>query len=143
MPLARLVQTWARRKNATPAQRALAWLTARKPWIVPIPGTTNAAHLARHRQSSNAHSDYSTVDPPTFAVVGEWDKVALPATMERQVEALRRAGVQVEYRNYSGLGHGFGLGTGTSAEGWVDEAVRFWERAGRAESQRAMGLEPA
>jgi aryl-alcohol dehydrogenase-like predicted oxidoreductase len=45
MPLVRLVQTWARRKNATPAQLALAWLTARKPWIVPIPGTTNAAHL--------------------------------------------------------------------------------------------------
>ena len=45
MPLVRLVQTWARRKDATPAQLALAWLTARKPWIVPIPGTTNVAHL--------------------------------------------------------------------------------------------------
>lgn len=45
MPLVRLVQTWARRKDATPAQVALAWLTARKPWIVPIPGTTNVAHL--------------------------------------------------------------------------------------------------
>lgn len=43
--LVRLVQTWARRKNATPAQLSLAWLTARKPWIVPIPGTTNIAHL--------------------------------------------------------------------------------------------------
>lgn len=45
MPLVDLVRTWARRKNATPAQLALAWLTARKPWIVPIPGTTNVAHL--------------------------------------------------------------------------------------------------
>jgi aryl-alcohol dehydrogenase-like predicted oxidoreductase len=45
MALVRLVQTWARRKDATPAQLALAWLTARKPWIVPIPGTTNVAHL--------------------------------------------------------------------------------------------------
>jgi aryl-alcohol dehydrogenase-like predicted oxidoreductase len=45
MPMVRLVQAWARRKNATPAQLALAWLTARKPWIVPIPGTTNVAHL--------------------------------------------------------------------------------------------------
>ncbi len=35
----------ARRKNATPAQIALAWLLARKPWIVPIPGTTKAARL--------------------------------------------------------------------------------------------------
>jgi aryl-alcohol dehydrogenase-like predicted oxidoreductase len=45
MALVRLVQTWARRKDLTPAQFALAWLTARKPWIVPIPGTTNVAHL--------------------------------------------------------------------------------------------------
>jgi len=45
MQLVRLVQSWARRKDVTPAQLALAWLSARKPWIVPIPGTTNVAHL--------------------------------------------------------------------------------------------------
>lgn len=45
MALAELVQTWAARKNVTPAQLSLAWLTAQKPWIVPIPGTTNEAHL--------------------------------------------------------------------------------------------------
>ena len=47
--------------------------------------------------------------------------------MKRRVEALRKAGTQVEYHEYAGLGHGFGLGTGTSAEGWVFDAVRFWE----------------
>ena len=45
MPMVEVVKSWARRKNATPAQIALAWLMARKPWIVPIPGTTNVAHL--------------------------------------------------------------------------------------------------
>lgn len=40
-----LVRTWAQRKNATPPQLALAWLLAQKPWIVPIPGTTNLAHM--------------------------------------------------------------------------------------------------
>ena len=35
----------AARKNATPAQLALAWLLARKPWIVPIPGTTKLQRL--------------------------------------------------------------------------------------------------
>jgi aryl-alcohol dehydrogenase-like predicted oxidoreductase len=45
MPLVELVRNWAQRKNATPAQVSLAWLAARKPWIVPIPGTTNVAHL--------------------------------------------------------------------------------------------------
>ncbi len=35
----------ARRKNATPAQIALAWLLAQKPWIVPIPGTRKLERL--------------------------------------------------------------------------------------------------
>jgi len=35
----------------------------------------------------------------------------------------------VEYHEYENLGHGFGLGVGTSAEGWVLEANRFWERS--------------
>jgi len=39
---------FAARKNATPAQIALAWLLAQKPWIVPIPGTTK-----RHRLEEN------------------------------------------------------------------------------------------
>ncbi|BBC22404.1 aldo/keto reductase [Pseudanabaena sp. ABRG5-3] len=40
-----LVKSWAVRKQATPAQISLAWLMAQKPWIVPIPGTTQMAHL--------------------------------------------------------------------------------------------------
>ncbi len=42
------LKTFAARKNATPAQIALAWLLAQKPWIVPIPGTTK-----RHRLEEN------------------------------------------------------------------------------------------
>ena len=40
-----LLRTIARRKQATPAQIALAWLLAHKPWIVPIPGTTKLERL--------------------------------------------------------------------------------------------------
>jgi aryl-alcohol dehydrogenase-like predicted oxidoreductase len=46
MPLVQLVEEWAVRKGATPAQIALAWLLAQQPWIVPIPSTTRTAHLA-------------------------------------------------------------------------------------------------
>ena len=42
------LKRWAERKGATPAQTALAWLLAQKPWIVPIPGTTQMAHLLRN-----------------------------------------------------------------------------------------------
>ena len=40
-----LLGAMARRKQATPAQIALAWLMAQKPWIVPIPGTTKPHRL--------------------------------------------------------------------------------------------------
>jgi aryl-alcohol dehydrogenase-like predicted oxidoreductase len=40
-----LLRQIAQRKKATPAQIALAWLLAQKPWIVPIPGTTKLARL--------------------------------------------------------------------------------------------------
>jgi aryl-alcohol dehydrogenase-like predicted oxidoreductase len=46
--LVELLKHVAGRKNATPAQIALAWLLAQKPWIVPIPGTTKL-----HRPEEN------------------------------------------------------------------------------------------
>ena len=45
MPLVHLVKKHADRKGITMAQFALVWMLSRKPWIVHIPGTTNAAHL--------------------------------------------------------------------------------------------------
>jgi acetyl esterase/lipase len=72
------------------------------------------------------HSDLGSSDPATFVVVGERDGISPPSTMERRVALLRRAGIEVEYHKYPGLGHGFGLGTGTSAEGWIADAIRFW-----------------
>src|SRR5260221_70295 len=43
-----LLETIAQRKQATPAQIALAWVLAQKPWIVPIPGTTKLHHLTEN-----------------------------------------------------------------------------------------------
>jgi acetyl esterase/lipase len=75
-----------------------------------------------------AHSDYSAHEPPTFVVVGEQDAIAPPSNMERRVAALRKTGTEVEYHKYRNLSHGFGPGTGTSAEGWIADAIRFWEK---------------
>jgi acetyl esterase/lipase len=74
------------------------------------------------------HSDVSAAEPPTFVAVGDADGIAPPSVMERRVAALRRVGTDVEYHQYRGVGHGFGLGVGTSAEGWIADAVRFWAR---------------
>ena len=48
LQLVTLLKSWAERKDAAPGQIALAWLMAQKPWIVPIPGTTNAAHMVQN-----------------------------------------------------------------------------------------------
>jgi aryl-alcohol dehydrogenase-like predicted oxidoreductase len=45
LALVELAKTWALRKQATPGQIALAWLLAQKPFIVPIPGTTQMPHM--------------------------------------------------------------------------------------------------
>lgn len=45
LEIVKLVKRWAGRKQAAPVQIALAWLLAQKPWIVPIPGTTQMAHM--------------------------------------------------------------------------------------------------
>jgi aryl-alcohol dehydrogenase-like predicted oxidoreductase len=48
-----LLKSIAEQKKATPAQIALAWLLAQKPWIVPIPGTTKADRLQENNASAN------------------------------------------------------------------------------------------
>lgn len=73
------------------------------------------------------HSDYTESDPPTFVCVGENDGIASWRTMENRLRNLDALGIPTEFHKYPGLGHGFGLGTGTAAEGWINEAAAFWE----------------
>jgi aryl-alcohol dehydrogenase-like predicted oxidoreductase len=53
MTLVERVQAIAERKHATPAQIALAWLLAQRPWIVPIPGTTKLHRLEENLGAAN------------------------------------------------------------------------------------------
>ncbi|MGA8147061.1 MAG: aldo/keto reductase [Gallionellaceae bacterium] len=55
MALVDLVREVAERKGATPAQIALAWLLAQKPWIVPIPGTTKLHRLEENLGAVEVH----------------------------------------------------------------------------------------
>ncbi len=48
-----VIASFAKQKKATPAQIALAWLLAKKPWIVPIPGTTKLARLEENLGAAN------------------------------------------------------------------------------------------
>lgn len=104
--------------------RMAAWLGSYGPTAfggddVPRPGAVVMQYTG--------HSDYTQNDPPTFACVGEADGIANWHTMQRRIEALDALGIPTEFYHYPGLSHGFGIGTGTVAEGWLDQAVAFWQ----------------
>ena len=73
-------------------------------------------------------SECTRNDPPTFAVCGTADGIADWHVMKRRIDRLDSYGIATEFHSYKGLPHGFGLGIGTIAEGWLDKAVAFWER---------------
>ncbi len=75
-----------------------------------------------------SHNHDTTDEPATFAVIGAHDSIAKPPIMQARIARLQRAGTDTEFHLYDGVGHGFGPGTGTAAEAWIEDAVRFWER---------------
>ncbi|MCP3098425.1 aldo/keto reductase [Myxococcus sp. K15C18031901] len=71
-----VLRSFAARKGASPAQLALAWLLAQKPWIVPIPGMNKAEHLDENLESTRVQlsaADLAELDAATvsIAIVGE------------------------------------------------------------------------
>ncbi|MCM1091659.1 MAG: alpha/beta hydrolase [Butyrivibrio sp.] len=73
------------------------------------------------------YDDFSEDDPPTYVCVGTNDGIADWQLMQRRLEAMSAFGIETEFHAYEGLRHGFGLGTGTVAEGWINDAVAFWK----------------
>lgn len=73
-------------------------------------------------------SEVTGKEPPTFACVGTNDRIASYRTMEDRINRIKANGTDAEIRIFEGLSHGFGLGEGTIAEDWIDEAINFWER---------------
>lgn len=104
--------------------RMAAWLGSYGPTAfggndLPKPGTVIMQYTG--------HSDYTKNDPPIYVCVGENDGIVDWRVMEKRLDCLEALGIPTEFHKYPGLGHGFGLGTGTAAEGWIDDAVTFWE----------------
>lgn len=74
------------------------------------------------------HSAYTRNAPPTYVCTGPDDSIASPVTMRARIDMMPAAGIDTEFHEYPDLRHGFGLGIGTSAEGWIDTVVVFWEK---------------
>jgi len=79
-----MLATIAERKRSTPAQIALAWLLAQKPWIVPIPGTTKL-----HRLEENIGADAVELTPDDLVQIDETYS-RIPVQGARYPEDLQR-----------------------------------------------------
>ncbi len=73
-------------------------------------------------------SEVTGKEPPTYACVGTNDGISSFRTMQGRIDRIKENGTDAEIEIFPGLSHGFGLGEGTFAEGWIDRAVEFWER---------------
>lgn len=68
LALVDLLKSWADQKRATPGQISLAWLLAQKPWIVPIPGTTQMQHMLENIGGPSVQFTDAELDDLTQAV---------------------------------------------------------------------------
>ena len=92
-----------------------------------LTGRTDIPQASAVIMQYTGYSDASRQDAPTYVCVGTYDGIANYRTMQRRLEKLDSYGIPTEFHAYQGLGHGFGLGTGTVAEGWINDALRFWK----------------
>lgn len=74
------------------------------------------------------YSSASYSEVPTYACVGTRDGIADWRVMKHRLGILDEIGIPTEFHVYKGLRHGFGLGVGTIAEGWIYDAVEFWKQ---------------
>lgn len=73
-------------------------------------------------------SEVTSTEPPTYNCVGTSDWIADYHIMQNRIERIKRHGTDTEIEIFRGLPHGFGLGTGTVAAGWLARAVAFRQR---------------
>jgi aryl-alcohol dehydrogenase-like predicted oxidoreductase len=91
--LVELVRTWAARKRCAPGQIALAWLMAQKPWIVPIPGTTQMPHMLENVGSTRVRftpSELAELNRAVAAFRVAGARLPAPVQAWSGVEAPRR-----------------------------------------------------
>lgn len=72
-------------------------------------------------------SEVTGNEPPTYACVGTNDGIANYKTMENRINRIKANGTNAKIEIFDGLSHGFGLGEKTVADGWINNAIKFWE----------------
>lgn len=93
-----------------------------------LTGRTDIPQAAAVIMQYTGYHTVSKQDAPTYACVGTNDGIASWHTMQNRLQRLSDLGIPTEFHVYKGLSHGFGIGTETVAEGWVNDALNFWRR---------------
>ena len=71
---------------------------------------------------------FTSEDPPAYFIVGTEDWIVPWREVKGRAAAMSAKGIDVECHVLENAQHGFGVGGGTPAEGWMEEAMDFWEK---------------
>ena len=113
MPIVDLLTRFAATKNATPAQIALAWLLAQKPFIVSIPGTRNIDHLRENLGALDVQltaADLSALDADFSKLTVHGGRMNEHADAGRGAGRLKEASIVMSKKVWLITGAGRGMG---------------------------------
>ena len=97
-------------------------------------------HLQTHdlllgKDATKEREEFASVEknvsenyPPTYIWCGEADEEVSPENTKLLVKALESFHIPCDCEIFPGVVHGVGPATGTAAEGWIDHAVKFWQK---------------
>ena len=102
------------------------WLSIRGEFYMFGP---NPVKMHKHKKGLDVQLYIDEDFPKTYMFSGGWD-VLVPASRHADIleKAFKDKGVEYKYQKYFGVPHGIGLGKNTAAEGWLGEAIEYWEQ---------------
>lgn len=83
--------------------------------------------MAMVAYTAGSVQDFASTAPPAFLLVGTKDQISPVSRMAALAERMRASGVRARLHVVPEAPHGFGKGTGSPAEGWIEQAVTFWK----------------
>ncbi len=109
-------------------------------YLYQLTGRRDIPQAAAVIMQYTGYSTASQYDAPTYVCVGSNDGIASWRTMQNRLQRLSEMGIPTEFHVYEGLGHGFGIGTGTVADGWINDALKFWQK--NMKTDESTGIPP-
>ncbi len=106
----------------------MAAVAGNRAYLQQLTGRADIPQAAAVVMQYTGYTQATQYDAPTYVCVGSDDGIASWRAMQARLQRLSELGIPTEFHVYKGLGHGFGLGEGTVAEGWINDALNFWRK---------------